>query len=146
MGVGYTYQDVQILIGSRTTTTITGEELESTYDADATKIIKTGGMAKINLNIRYGMGDSETTNSIQIKVSSSPTRNVYYQIVNESVSGGTSTLVVREFTLVGADGTTRDFSLPLDVQDEFMKIEFKETGVSSNKGNVFCEATLSGEK
>ncbi len=146
MGLGYTYQNVQILLGTRTTTTIVGEELESTYAADATKVMETGGMSKVNFNIRYTMGAAETTNSIEIRISTSPTSNVFYQIVNENVSSGTSTLLQREFTIVGVDASNRDFSLPLDIQDEYLKIEFKETGASSNKGKVFCEATLSGDK
>lgn len=146
MGLGYTWQNTENIVGSRDGSSITTATLESSYASSPSDTLDTGGMSKVNLNIRYSMGDSETSNSLEIKVSTSPTNDVYHQIVNESTSGGTSNLTVREFTITGNDGGDLDFSLPLDVQDEWMKFEFKESGVSSNKGSVFCEATLSGGK
>ena len=37
------------------------------------------------------------------------------------------------------------FSLPLDVQDKFMRMSVKETGVASNFGTVYVEGILSGK-
>ena len=146
MGLGYTHQRTIQLIGSRSTTTITTEQLESTYHADTIKSFKTAGLTKANFNIRYTMGSGETSNSLELRFETSPDGNVWHQIVNEAVSGGTSTLTAREFTIVGANAANKDFSLPLDLQDEWMRVAAKETGVASTKGSVFIEVTLSGEK
>lgn len=146
MGLGYTYQNTIQLVGSRSGSTITTEELESTYHADATATFNSGGASKANFNIRYTMGSGEAGNSLELRISSSPSGNVYYPIVNESVSGGTSTLTQREFTITGTDASSHDFSLPLDLQDELYKIEAREAGVASTKGSVFIELTISGGK
>ena len=146
MALGYTYQNNFVLIGSRDGSTITTEELESTYHADAIKSFPTRGHSRVNFNIRYTMGSGETSNTLQIRIETSPDGNVWHQLVNETVSGGTSTLTQREFTITGTDADDHDFSLPLDVSDKFMRISFKESGVSSTKGSVYCEATLGGER
>jgi hypothetical protein len=137
------------IIGSKdTSNTRTGIELESTYQAEssteATKTFETGGYTKLNLDISYTMGGSETSNSIEVKLEGSPDRTNFYQLANDSTSAGTSTITKREFTHVGENGDTSDFSIFLDVAYKYMRISCKETGVSSNKGNVYVEYTLSG--
>ena len=220
MGLGYTYQDSFVLVGSKSGTTRTGVTLTARYDvANKTKAFETGGASKVNLAVRYVSGASETSNSLQLRVETSQDGTNYYRIPNESVSGATSTLTLREFSITQAtdygelaydtrtgtfasglvlsgatssgtgviisdsitnstsgtlllsniSGTFVDnepltdtgtgvalangiltsithFSLPLDLQDEHMKISFKETGVSTNFGTVYCEATLCGAK
>lgn len=149
MALGYTYQSTFVILGTRSGSTITTEELESTYAvaaAGATYVFETGGMSKVNFNFRYTMGATETTNSIEIRIRTSPSGDVYHQIPNEAVSGATSTLTRREFTYVGVNAATSDLSLPLDIQDEYMEFAAKETGVVTNKGGVFVEMTLSGAK
>jgi len=113
--------------------------------ANKTKITETGGKTKINFSILYTTGAGETSNSIELRIESSADGTNFYRIPNEATSGGTSTLTQREFTFVGAAAATAyDISLPLDLQDRFLRISVKETGVAANFGTVYVEATLSG--
>ena len=146
MGLGYQLQDSFVLIGGKVGTTRTSSALLSTYASTAT--FDTGSASKVNLSFLYSQGTDEGANSIEIKVESSPDRTNFYRIPNESVSGGTSTLTVREFTLVAPNTSAAavSFSLPLDIQDEYMRVAVKETGVAVNAGTVYLEATLSGDK
>lgn len=148
--LGFTYQNPIVLIGSKSGTTRTSVEMEDSYQAEATteatKTFEAGGMSKVELHILYTMGGSETDNSIQIKVEASPDRTNFYRFVNDATSTGTSTLTAREFTYVGINGTTAAISLPLDISAKYFKIWIKETGVETNKGSVYVEATLSGSK
>lgn len=148
MGLGYTYQNTLVLIGSKTGTTRTAVALTTGYDvANKTKSFPTGGISKVNFSISYTTGAAETNNNLDIRVRTSPAddRTNWYQIPNESVSGGVSTLTLREFTFVGASGATEyAFSLPIDVQDEYTEISVKESNVASAAGTVYVEATLSG--
>lgn len=147
-GLGYDYQNTIVLIGTKSGTTRTAVTLTAAYDvANKTTIFPTGGISKVNFSVLYTTGSAETNNSIELRIESSPDRTNWYRIVNESVSAGTSTLTQREFTLVGASAATAyPFSLPLDVQDEFMRISAKESGVASNFGTVYIEAVVSGAK
>lgn len=150
MGLGYTFQSSTpiVCIGSKVGTTRTSATLTTGYDvATKTKILPTGGVSKINYSILYTTGSAETNNSIEVRIRTSADGTNFYQIVNESASSGTSTLYQREFTFVGASAATAyAFSLPLDVQDRYMEISVKESGVASNAGTVYVEATLSGAK
>lgn len=143
MGLGYGYQNSMVLIG---TSSAVGATLTAAYTGNS-KMIPTRGMSKINLNILYKTGTAETSNVLAIKVESSPDGIEVYQIPNESVSGATSTLTQREFQFTGADSATAyRFSLPLDINDNYYKFSFKETGVGSVFGTAFVEATLLGDR
>jgi len=138
-----------VLIGSKVGTTRTSIQMESTYQTEsateATKTIETGGYPKIALDILYTMGATETTNSIEIKVEMSPDRTNWYQLVNDDTSGATSTLLAREFTVVGVNASTKAIHLPIDMWDKYARISVKETGVATNKGSVYVEAVLLGK-
>jgi len=131
------------------TATRTSVTLESTYQAEsatvATKTIETSGYSKLNLDILYTMGATETSNSIEVKFEGSPDGVNFYGIPNESVSGGASTLTAREFTFVGSDAAATTISIGLDIFYKYMKIWGKETGVASNKGTAYGEVTLAGK-
>lgn len=151
MGGGNYYPITKItpLIGSKDdSNTRTSIEMESTYQSEsateATKTFETGGYSKMNFYILYTMGAAETSNSVEFKIEGSSDRTNFYQFVNDTTSGATSTLTQREFTVVGNNGSTIAIAVPLDVQDKYCRISFKETGVASNKGSVFAEVTLSG--
>lgn len=138
------------LIGSKdSSNAITGIELESTYQAEsateATKTFETGGFTKLTLDVSYTMGASETGNSIQVKLEGSPDRTNWYRLSNEEASSGTSTLSQREFTFTGTNGGTATISIILDIGYKYMRVSCKETGVTTNKGNVYVENTLSGQ-
>ena len=146
-GLYYTSQVTAVLIGSKSGTTRTPVTLSSGYDVttDSVKIFETGGFSKVNFDILYTMGASETSNSIEMRVEVSPDRTNWYRLPNESNSSGTSTLTAREFTFVGTNGTTATISIGLDSFYKFMKVAVKETGVSANAGTAYVEATLSGK-
>jgi hypothetical protein len=144
MSVFYKNQQLGALIGSKSGTTRTAVALTATYDAPTTKIIETGGFAQVVVDINYTMGAAETSNSIEVRVDVSSDGVNFYRIPNESVSAGTSTLTVREFTYVGVNAAAAPISLALDVMYRYMRFAFKETGVSSTYGTVYAEYCLSG--
>ncbi len=98
----------------------------------------------MNLDVLYTMGATESTNSIELKVEGSPDGTNWYRLPNESVSSGTSTLTAREFTFVGTNADAATISIGIDIFYKFIKVSAKETGVASNAGTVYVEATLSG--
>lgn len=145
--LGYTYQNTLVLIGTKSGTTRTAATLPTSYGSTARNDFPTLGMSKVNLSILYTTGAAETNNTIELKIESSPDRTNWYQLPNESVSGGTSTLVQEEFTFSGPSAATAyAFSLPLDLSDLYYRISIKESGVAANAGSVYCEATILGAK
>lgn len=149
MGLYYPRTEPFTLIGSKSGTTRTGITLESTYQAEsatvATKTFETSGYSKLNLDFNYTMGSAETSNSLEVKVESSPDGTNFYRIANDDTTAGTSTLTAREFTFVGADGAASPISIFIDIAYRYLRVSCKETGVASNKGNVYVEATLAGK-
>lgn len=122
--------------------------LTSAYQTEGstkpTKTFSTSGFSKLNLDVSYTVGATETNNSIELKLEGSPDGINFYRLANETVSGGTSTLTAREFTFVGADATTSTISIGIDIFYKFMRVSAKETGVVTNAGSVYCEGTLAG--
>lgn len=146
----YGTQNPIVLIGSKTAAGVrTGVELEATYSAtevtEPTRTFPSGGYSKATFDINYTMGAAETTNSIEVKIESSPDRTNWYRLSTDTTSGGTSTLAAREWTFVGTNAAAATINIILDIAYKFMRISVKETGVSSAKGNVFVELTLSGQ-
>lgn len=145
MCLSYPTQTVFPLIGTKSGTTRTAVALTNAYTGN-NKVIECGGYSKINLDVLYTTGTAETNNSIEIKFESSPDGTNVYLIVNESVSGGTSTLTQREFTFAGAVAATAySFSIGLDIFYKYLKVSVKESGVAANAGTVYIDATLSGK-
>jgi hypothetical protein len=91
------------------------------------------------------MGATESSNSIEIKIESSPDGVNWYRLPTDTTSGATSTLAAREFTFVGTNAAAATISIPLEIQYKYMKVSAKETGVASNKGTIYGEVTLSGK-
>lgn len=149
MSLNYPIIQVVPVIGSKSGSTLTGVQLESTYQTEAadkpTKTFETAGFSKMNLDLSYTMGATETSNTIEVKVEGSPDGDNFYRIANDSTSGGTSTLTAREFQFTGTNADTATISVFLDIAYKFVRVSVKETGVVTNKGNIFVEATLSGE-
>lgn len=143
--LAYNTQQPVVLIGSKSGTTRTSVTLTAAYDvANKTKTFETTGFAKLNLDVLYTMGATETTNSIELRMEGSPDGTNFYRIPNESVTGGTSTLTAREFTFVGTNAAAATISIGLDIFYKYVKISVKETGVVTNFGTVYVEGTLSG--
>ena len=146
MGLYYPSQQESVLIGTKSGTTRTAVTLTAAYDvANKTKILQTGGYSKVNLDILYTMGATESSNSIEIRVEGSPDGTNFYRIPNESVSTGTSTLTAREFTFVGSDAAAATISIGLDIFYENIRVSVKESGKSANFGTIYIESTLSGK-
>lgn len=147
MELNYSSQQTFPIVGTKTTALArTGVTLTAAYDvANKTKVFSTGGFSKLNLDVLYTMGATETSNSIEIRIQGSPDGTNFYRIPNESVSGGTSTLTRREWTYVGADAAAATISIGLDIFYKYVEVSFKETGVITNFGTVYAEATLSGQ-
>ena len=148
-GLYYPNQSIEVLIGSKSGTTRTSVEMESTYQTtesptEATKSFECGGYSNVVFDVLYTMGTSETSNSIEIKLESSTDRTNWTRLPTDTTTGGTSTLAAREFTFVGTDGAAATTQIKLDVNYKFMRISCKETGVAANKGSVYVEATLGG--
>lgn len=149
MGLFYKNQQTVPLIGTRTEAgTRTPIALTSAYQAVGasapTKVLMTGGYSKLNLDINYTMGATETANSIEVMIESSPDNVNFYRIANDSTSGATSTLTAREFTFVGTNAAAATIGIFLDVAYKFVRVSCKESGVATNAGSVYVEATLSG--
>ena len=132
---------------------LTGVALTSTYQSETsthpTKSFGCGGFPKVNFDISYVTGASETGTTICFKIEDCPELNGsmtnFFRLENESISAGVSTLTDREFQRAGGAGTTTyNFSLGLDIFYRNCRISFKESGVSSNAGTVYCEATIHG--
>ena len=148
-GIGYTYQNLLTLIGSKSGTNRSPVSLTASYQTEAvgvpTKSFTTGTMAKVQYSILYTTGASEAGTSLDLKVETSPDGTNWYQLLNASASSGTSTIYQREFVFsAGAGGTAYEFSLPLDIQDKYMKVSVKESGVTTNFGTIFVEVVTSG--
>lgn len=148
MGLHYEEQQVAVLIGSKTSAgTRTSVALTAAYDvANKTKAIEVGGYSKVNFDILYTTGAGETANQIDVRIECSNDGVNYYRIPNETASNGASVLTEREFNFVGsAAATAYAISIGLDIFYKYMRISFKETGVVTNFGTVFCEYTISGK-
>lgn len=133
------------VIGTKSGTTRTAVSLPTSYNGTVTKTFETSGYPKLNLDVLYTMGATETSNSVELKIECSPDGTNFYRIPNEAVSGGTSTLTAREFTFVGADAAAASISIGLDIFYKYVKVSAKETGVATNAGTVYVEGTLSGQ-
>lgn len=148
MGLLYPSVQTSVLIGvkNETSKARTAVALTAGYDVtNKTKVLPCGSFSKLNLDVLYTMGATETTNSIEIRIRCSNDGVNFYRIPNEAVSGGTSTLTVREFTFVGADAAAATISIGLDIFYKFVEVSVKETGVVTNFGTVFVDATLCGQ-
>lgn len=143
--VAYTYEkdNTTILTATRTSWNLTSA-YQTEGSTKPTKTFKTSHYSKLNLDVLYTMGATETSNSIEIMFEGSPDGINFYRIPNETVSTGTSTIVAREFSFVGTNAAAASISVGLDIFYEFMRVSAKETGVVTNAGTVYAEVTLLG--
>lgn len=148
-GLNYPTSTELVLIGTKSGTTLTPVTLESTYQTEsttvATKTFETGLMSRVEFLIKYTMGATETSNSIEVKIEGSNDGTNFYQVMNDSTSAGTSTLTKREFTYVGVNAAASLVNFGVDIAYLKLRISIKETGVVTNKGTVSVEALISGK-
>ena len=151
MGLNYPTQKVYTVIGTTSGTTRSSIALTNAYQAESgftkpTKAFECGGFSKVNIDLLYTLGATETANSIEVKSESSPDGTNYYHIPNDSTTTGVSTITEREFTFVGATATAAyPIGIPLDIFYKYLRISIKETGVASNVGTIHGIVTLSGK-
>lgn len=153
MGLFYPNQINSVLIGSKTAAGVrTAVALTSSYEAEtspqttATKTFDVGGHVRVDFALNYTMGAAETSNSIEVKLEWSPEGTNFYRFMNDSTSGATSTLTVREFTYVGINAAASPITFGIDISyKEVVRISVKETGVAANVGSIYVEACLSGK-
>jgi DUF1365 family protein len=143
MSLYYPTVDTFPVLGTKSGTTRTSVALASTYTQS--KAFEVSGFSKLDLAVLYTMGAAETSNSIEIQIEHSPDGTNWYRIPNESVSGGTSTLTAREFTFVGTNAAAATISIGIDIFYKYIKVSAKESGVATNAGTVYIEATLNGK-
>ena len=137
------------MIGSKSGTTRTAVEIEATYQAEAstegTQTFETGGYPRMELHILYTMGATESANTIQMILESTTDGTNFYRLPNDTTSTDTSTITEREFTYAGTTAAgNSEIVIGLDIAYTKMRVSFKETGVASNKGSIYCEALFSG--
>lgn len=152
MGLSFPEQNNFAIVGTkllvapytRTPWVLTAAYPTTETGTNALKSFRTTGMSKLNLDVFYTEGATESANSVQLRIEVSPDGTNWYAIPNETVSGGTSTLSAREFTFVGNDATTATISIGLDIFNKFVRVAAKETGVVTNFGTLYVEATTSG--
>lgn len=140
------------LVGSHTAAgVLTGVLLTAAYQAETspqttpTKSFEIGSYPTVNFDVAYTTGAGETASRLDFKVEDSMDNINFFRLQNETVSSGTSTLADREFQhAAGAAATTYKYSLKLDSFYKWIRISFKENGVVTNFGNVYCSATVTG--
>lgn len=136
---------VSQLIGTRVGTTITPVALTAAYTG-TTKTFDVGGWSKMNLDIYYTPGATETNNTCSVKLEASTDGVNFAQLTNESATTGVSTLYQREFLFTGASASTLyAFTLGIDIFYKKVRVSLQEGGVVTNFGTAFVEATLSGQ-
>lgn len=148
MALNYQIQQIFPIIGTKVGTTRTSWDLTADYQTEGgtkpTKTFEVGGMSKLNLDILYTMGATESANSIELQIEASSDGTNFYRLPNDTTSGDTSTLTRREFTYVGIDAAAATISIGLDIFYKYIKVSVQETGKSTNFGTVFIDATLGG--
>lgn len=144
-GLYYRTTDHFVAFGSKAATTnvVTPAALTANF-IDSQKIFKVAGFVKMNLDILYTEGASETANTIEVIIEDSTDKVNWFRIANESNSNGVSTLYARNFSFAGADGAASSISIGLDVFYRWVRISVRETGVAANAGSVFMDVTLAG--
>ncbi len=124
--------------------------LTSSY-ADTAAVFSVNKQNEMMLYVYYTMGAAETANSIQVRLSFSASSlaadsALWAVETAEALSGSTITLtrVERSFAAVSAAATYDVFCIPVHLCDGYMRVDVKETGVSSNAGSCYIVGNSRG--
>jgi hypothetical protein len=141
-----------------------GVALTSSYVASSACYV--GNAENFFIEVDYTMGASETSNTIQVYIEVAdpdaitrigqdgfiPATTDWRAIVSETTSGGTVTIVPREYTFaaVSAAATYDRFSIDLDAHKEgrhtWVRVSIKETGVATNAGTALIRVVTLEEE
>lgn len=115
--------------------------LTSAYAGGLNYVIPTGKASHITLLITYAMGESETTNTLEMKIESATAdSDTWHQFTRETVSSGAVTIDAEEYVF---DPGSHRIRIPLN--DDRIRLSFKETGVSSNAGALSISYVSGGK-
>ena len=149
MGLNYKISAPFVIAGSKNETTfaLTPSTLTAAAAGNQKVIDGAMGMSKIDIRYSYTSGAAETSNSINILIEESSDGTNWFTIANETVSGGTSTLAARTFVNSDNTGgaTNIKSSLGLDIFYDKLRVSFYETGVVTNFGTIYAEASFVGK-
>jgi len=149
MGLNYPTSTEVVILGTKNETTkaLTPVTLTSALSGNRKEVDGIKGMSKIDIRYSYTTGAAETNNSLNIVVEESSDGVNWFTIANETVSAGSSTLNARTF--VNAENTTAanniKSSIGLDIFYDKLRISCSETGVTTNFGSIYIEASLLGK-
>lgn len=142
--LNYSSQVTNPIIGTKAGTTRTAATLTAAYTGNR-KAFEVGGFSKLNLDILYTMGATEAGNTIEVQIESSPDGTNWYALPVEANTNGESTLYARNWKFTGSDAAAATISIGLDIFYKHVRVSVKESGVATNAGTVYIEATLSGQ-
>lgn len=110
--------------------------LTNAYAGGLSVDINLGEIDQIALYVDYDMGATETSNTLEIKVTLADGTGEFYRRKREAVSSGTVTLSPEEYVL--QPGTS--VIILKDLIATKIRVYFKETGVVTNFGSLRVEA------
>lgn len=149
MGLNYCIIQKFPVIGTKNDTTfaLTPATLTASAAGNQKVIDGVAGMSKFDLRYSYTTGAAETSNAVNIVIEESADGTNWFTISNETVSGGTSNLAARTFVNSDNTGgaTNIKASLGLDIFYDKLRVSFFETGVVTNFGTIYAEASILGE-
>lgn len=116
----------------------------------ASNPINCKGAYQVGLDVAYTMGESETGNSIEIKVEFSNEETVdsntnWYQQISTSTTTGTSTISLHEYTFTSgvSAGTFERFHISFPTDAMYYRVSLKETGIASTGGTATVRHAIS---
>lgn len=124
--------------------TLTGITLSTAYDGTGSITVGTAKKEKAELLVSYTMPAGESANTVNIKIETGPTTTDLYRHIERTQSGNESVSTASDITLVGNTVGENRFAIPLDVQNTYMKVSLKETGVAGTAGTASVKVMLSG--
>lgn len=142
MANGYTFIGTLPMIGTKSGTTRTVVQTTSAFADSISRITPIGGASAVEFSILYR---PLTNNAILVRVETGPDATNMYQLVNDSISGGTSTLSLRTFSHTPATSAVT-FSLPIDVSTKYIRVAVRESVTDVAASSAYVEMTILGDK
>ena len=142
MSNGYTYINTLSLIGSKSGTTRTSNVITSAFADTRSRITPITGASAVELSVLY---TPMRAANIEIQVETGQDATNMYQLVNDSISGGSSTLTLRTF--IHAPTTSAvTFALPIDVSNKYIRVSVRENTTIGATSSAYVEISVLGDK